>query len=242
MKMEPSILKINQKYYKMELEKITERFDSVAKKYDEERRFFIPCFDDFYGMSTDLLSQMVPNPKSVLDLGAGTGLLTKYLLDKYPLANFTLVDIAAQMLEMARKRFEGLSNFQFQISNYSEQMPDGDFDLISSALSIHHISDVQKYKLYSMIYEKLPENGCFINLDQFNATSAQMNSHFVRYWHNFIDGHIPDHKERELYLKRRELDQEDTIEGTIQKLRSIGFKQVDCIYQYIKFGVVMAIK
>jgi tRNA (cmo5U34)-methyltransferase len=226
----------------MELEKIADRFDSVAKNYDEQRRFFIPCFDDFYGTSTGFLSQIIENPKSLLDLGAGTGLLTKYLFEKYPNASFTLVDIAEQMIEVARKRFDDQNNFKFLISNYSECLPEGEFDLIASALSIHHITDQQKLNLYSMIYQKLPQDGCFINLDQFNATSELMNRHYVKWWHNFIDGHIKDEKERELYLKRRELDKEDTIEATIQKLRTIGFRHVDCIYSFMKFGVIVAIK
>jgi tRNA (cmo5U34)-methyltransferase len=226
----------------MELEKIADRFDSVAKNYDEQRRFFIPCFDDFYGTSTNFLSQIVENPKSVLDLGAGTGLLTKYLYEKYPNANYMLVDIADQMLEIARKRFSGLTNFKFLISNYSEHLPEGNFDLISSALSIHHLTDKQKLELYTMIYEKLPENGCFLNLDQFNDTSELMNRHYVKWWHNFIDGHIKDEAERKLYLKRRELDKEDTVEASIQKLLNIGFKHVECIYSFMKFGVVIALK
>lgn len=32
---------------------IQEQFNAVAKEYDENRRKFIPCFDDFYITSTD---------------------------------------------------------------------------------------------------------------------------------------------------------------------------------------------
>ena len=179
-------------------------------------------------------------PLSVLDLGAGTGLLTKYLFEKYPDANFTVVDISDEMLEIARKRFSGLANFSFRVENYSEKLPEGNFDLIASALSIHHLADTQKMNLYSMIYDKLPGKGCFINLDQFNAASDIINKHYV--WHNFINQHITDPEEQKKYLKRRELDMEDTVEGTIEKLKSAGFKQVDCIYRFMKFGVVIAIK
>jgi tRNA (cmo5U34)-methyltransferase len=226
----------------MEFNKIAESFGSIAQKYDEQRRFFIPCFDDFYGTSIDFLSQVVEKPTSVLDLGAGTGLLTKYLLEKYPDAHYTLVDIAEEMIEMAGKRFVNMPKLHFMVSNYAEQLPEGVFDLIASALSIHHLDDAQKKNLYSMIYDKLPVNGCFINLDQFNATSEIMNRHYVKWWHNFINQHITDTNEQQQYLKRRELDKEDTVESTIQKLRTIGFKQVDCIYSFMKFGVILAIK
>ena len=61
----------------MEFNKIAESFGSIAQNYDEQRRFFIRCFDDFYETCIDFLSQVVEKPTSVLDLGAGTGLLAK---------------------------------------------------------------------------------------------------------------------------------------------------------------------
>lgn len=91
----------------MEIEKILERFNQVAEKYDEQRKLFIPCFDDYYGTSITFLSKIRNDFRDILDLGAGTGLLTKYLYEKYPNANYTLVDISDQMLEIARQRFKG---------------------------------------------------------------------------------------------------------------------------------------
>jgi len=32
---------------------IQEQFNLVAKEYDENRRHFIPCFDDYYNGATD---------------------------------------------------------------------------------------------------------------------------------------------------------------------------------------------
>ena len=31
----------------MNIEQIEERFSQVAKEYDEQRKLFIPCFDDY---------------------------------------------------------------------------------------------------------------------------------------------------------------------------------------------------
>ncbi|KMQ50382.1 methyltransferase type 12 [Chitinispirillum alkaliphilum] len=79
---------------RVENKEISERFDEVAKKYDEQRRLFIPCFDDYYCTSIAFLSKINNDFKYILDLGAGTGLLTKCLYEKYPNANYTLVDIS----------------------------------------------------------------------------------------------------------------------------------------------------
>ena len=55
---------------------IEEQFNKIAGEYDENRRKFIPCFDDFYQKTTDFITSNIDAPNRVIDLGAGTGLLT----------------------------------------------------------------------------------------------------------------------------------------------------------------------
>ena len=57
--------------------KIDEQFNLVAREYDENRRLFIPCFDEFYQGTTDFIVKSIDSPRRVIDLGAGTGLLTE---------------------------------------------------------------------------------------------------------------------------------------------------------------------
>jgi tRNA (cmo5U34)-methyltransferase len=226
----------------MNTEKIKERFNTAAEKYDAQRKEFIPCFDDYYGMMIGFLAKSIPRPSSILDLGAGTGLLSKYLYDQFPEARYTLVDISEQMMEVARKRFHGLPNFAFSISDYSKKLPDGDFDLITSALSIHHLENTDKARLYRNIHDGLPENGCLINLDQFNAASPYMNKLYNAWWYEHIrNGSLPK-DEHAKWLERRKLDRENTIDETLRLLGDAGFDVVECIYSFMKFAVVVALK
>lgn len=226
----------------MEIKKISERFNDAAAKYDEQRRLFIPCFDDYYKTSTEFLSSIRNDFKSVLDLGAGTGLLTKYLYEQLPGARFTLVDISDRMLEIARKRFQRLDQFTFRVADYSSELPQGNFDLIVSALSIHHLENEAKLKLYGTIYDRLEKNGFLLNLDQFNASSDFMNDCYNRFWYERIKRSGITEKESGEWIKRRELDRENTIEESIELLIKAGFKEVECIYHYMKFGVLIAVK
>ena len=226
----------------MEIEKITERFNEIAEKYDSQRRLLIPCFDDFYGTSISFLAGYRRKFRSILDLGAGTGLLTSFLYKYYPGAQYTLVDVSDQMLDVARERFKGLNNFQYITGDYAKDLPAYDFDLIASALSIHHLDSEGKASLYSGIYQSLGHNGCFINLDQFNAASDTMNKCYNNWWGRFIDSGSFTPGEREAMLKRRELDRENTVDETKDLLKQAGFSTVECIYSFMKFGVVLAVK
>lgn len=226
----------------MEITKISERFNKVAEKYDSQRRFFIPCFDDYYGTSIKFLAHLRKSFTSILDLGAGTGLLTQFLYEQFPESSYILADISEQMLDVARERFDGLDNFEYQVVDYSKELPTGNFDLITSGLSIHHLEHEDKARLYQTIYDSLPVNGCFFNIDQFNASSPSINELYNSWWYDSIKSSGISEQDREMWLKRRELDRENSIEDTLTLLRHIGFSTVECIYSYMKFGVILAIK
>lgn len=38
---------------------IQDQFNLIAKEYDENRRKFIPCFDDYYVSATDIAEEMI---------------------------------------------------------------------------------------------------------------------------------------------------------------------------------------
>lgn len=86
---------------------IEEQFNLIAKEYDSGRRKFIPCFDDYYGNTTKFIAANIKAPDRILDLGTGTGLLSYFWYRHFPKAEYVLVDIADEMLNIAKKRFSG---------------------------------------------------------------------------------------------------------------------------------------
>lgn len=86
-------------------------------------------------MATALLSsiQNEPDhsPTSILEIGSGTGLLTKQLSDMYPDALIDAVDLAPGMIESA-KRYVGNKNVTFICCDYEEMELTKHYDLIVS--------------------------------------------------------------------------------------------------------------
>ena len=221
---------------------IQTQFNLIAEEYDVNRRKFIPCFDDYYDNTTRFIAANITQPKRVLDLGAGTGLLSYYWFSCFPKSDYVLVDIADEMLNVARKRFDGADNVSYQILDYSNTLPETDFDVIISALSIHHLEDANKAELFGRIYDKLPVGGVFVNYDQFCAGLAEMNAWFDRYWENQLYNSGLMENDIELWKERRKLDRECSVEQECKMLRQCGFNAVKCVYSYQKFSVIAAIK
>lgn len=221
---------------------IEKQFNLVANEYDKNRRKFLPCFDDFYIGATKFIASNISNPKRVLDLGAGTGLLSYFWIQHYPTTEFMLVDIADEMLDVARKRFSGKDNVSYQVVNYTNELPGGNFDVVASALSIHHLENEDKLSLFVRIYDLLPSGGVFVNYDQFCAGQPEMNCWFDSYWENQLaNSGLTDH-DIALWRERKKLDRECSVEQEIEMLNKCTFKIVKCIYSYQKFAVIVAVK
>lgn len=221
---------------------IEKQFNRIAEQYDRNRRRFIPCFDDFYKNTTKFIVSNIEKPERIVDLGAGTGLLTYFWYEQCPDSEYVLVDIADEMLNVARKRFDGIDNISYQVGNYIQKLPDALFDTAISALSIHHLEDKDKKEVFSRIYSILPHNGLFVNYDQFCAGQTEMNHWFDSYWESRLANSGLTDQDIDLWKERRKLDRECTVEQEVDMLKSCGFKIVKCVYSYQKFSVIVAIK
>ena len=214
---------------------LKEKFDENADKYDKSRKLIIPCFDDLYNITQDLANSKKKAPK-ILDLGAGTGLLTKYLFEKYREAEFTLVDLSEEMLKIAKNRFKGLKNFKYIIADYSTHDFSDSFDIVVSSLSIHHLEDIDKQKLYKKIYGALNNNGIFLNADQVIGPTSSIDRDYQRNWMEKINANLSE-TEKEFIIERMKLDKPALLEDNLKWLADCGFKDVDVYYKYYNFCI-----
>lgn len=220
---------------------VVKTFNSVAEKYDRQREKLIPFMDMYYGTAVELVNLKSENGK-ILDLGAGTGLLTRFVLEKYPKANFTLVDIAEDMLKVARKRFENYSNVKFKIEDYRKGINDEKYDFIISAMSIHHLDTNEKRELYRNIYNALEDEGIFINADQVLGEDEDSEEIVKGYQLNHIENCNLSREDKDATYERLKFDKMDTMSIQMQMLREAGFSSVDIYYKFYNYIVFRAKK
>lgn len=219
-----------------------EQFNKIAREYDQNRRKFIPCFDDFYGEAVDFLAAEIDKPKCIADIGAGTGLLTSFWYRHFPDSSYILTDIAEDMLGVARERFSGCKNVSFEVCDYTKALPSAETDVIISALSVHHLTDDDKMCLFEKIYQKLPKGGLFANHDQFCGENSISSALFDSYWEGQLYRSGLTENDISLWKERRKLDKECSAEKELEMLRKCGFESVSLIYSNLKFSVIAAVK
>lgn len=226
----------------MDTNKVKNQFNSDAKIYDKKRRKFISCYDDYYINSTKFITSIINEPKMVLDLGAGTGLLTSFWYREFPNARYVLDDISEEMLNMAKERFTKAVNVEYVKDDYNQKLPDGDFDTIISALSIHHLDNDEKERLFKRIFDRLPKGGVFVNYDMFNAETKDMTERYNRYWEKSVLSCQLPVVDVEHWKKGRSIDKECSVNEEILLLKNAGFSEVNCVYLNLKFGIILAVK
>ncbi len=220
---------------------IKEHFDNVSENYDKQRKLLLPCFDDYYGLPLSLMDFPGDCPK-ILDIGTGTGIFASFVLDKYPNAEFTLIDLSDKMLDIAKERFSGKTNFTYICADYTKFEFEESFDIIISALSIHHLTALQKEELYQKCYSMLSENGIFINADQVLSPYPQAEKLFSDLWRKQVENSGLSREEVDMTFDRVSFDNPSTLSDQLLWLKNAGFKYTDCLYKYYHFCVLFAQK
>jgi tRNA (cmo5U34)-methyltransferase len=101
---------------------------------------------------------------SVLDLGTGTGETLVAVLDRHPGCAAVGIDASAGMLEAARTRLAGRP-VDLAVADLADPLPSGPFDLVVSALAVHHLDGPGKADLFGRVAAVLRPGGRFVLAD-----------------------------------------------------------------------------
>ena len=114
-------------------------FDDRAQAWDEDPRRIQLAADVFAA-----LERAIPlrADMAALDYGAGTGLLSLALAPR--VRRVLAVDSSPGMLDaLARKTCPGVGNVELLLADFAtDPPPPGPFDLVASAMTLHHVADV----------------------------------------------------------------------------------------------------
>jgi tRNA (cmo5U34)-methyltransferase len=221
----------------------TRAFNRAAAGYDELRRRLVPCFDAFYGTALDLIDERWPQGRqvTVLDLGAGTGLLSYLVRERHPGARIRLLDASEGMLDQARLRFDGRADMEYFSADLATDALEGPWDIVISALAIHHLEHPAKRALFHRIRAALAPGGLFVNAEQVLGPSPATETRYARVWLDAVRKAGVSEAEIERTQERMSFDRCAPVEDQMLWMREAGFVDVDCSFKQWRFAVISGI-
>jgi tRNA (cmo5U34)-methyltransferase len=100
-------------------------------------------------------------PERILDLGAGTGETARRALALHGRAHLVGIDMSRSMLDVARDTLPR-DRVDLRVGRLEDPLPSGPFELVVSALAIHHLPADGKRDLFARIATALSPGGLFV--------------------------------------------------------------------------------
>jgi tRNA (cmo5U34)-methyltransferase len=134
----------------------------------------------------------------VLELGIGTGETARRVRAENPEASWVGIDASEPMLARARERLPGAD---LRLARLEDELPLGPFDLVVSALAVHHLDDAGKRDLFSRVAGVLEPGGLFVLGDVVVPPAGQEGPIYIDW----------------------EMDKPDSVDDQLAWLRAAGF-------------------
>jgi tRNA threonylcarbamoyl adenosine modification protein (Sua5/YciO/YrdC/YwlC family) len=141
--------------------RLTGQFHFDPDSYEEMIHADIPVYDEFQDVAARAGGS---GARRILELGTGTGETARRLLDCHPEATLVGVDVSEAMLSAARARLPA-ERVSLRVGRLQDRLPEGEFDLVVSALCVHHLDPGEKRDLFARVRERLTPGGRFVLAD-----------------------------------------------------------------------------
>ena len=215
-----------------ETHSVKRHLDVAAENYDVQIRRFIPHYEDMIATGVELLGALVPSGGHVLDLGGGTGSLSRAVLDALPGVRVTVLDVDPDMLGEARRRLaDAEGRVSFHEGSFLDPLPVA--DAVVASLALHHVHDLQaKTALYRTIHDALPSGGVLVNLDAAVTEGERLNAlMFDRMAARMGDHGITDAEARGHFAAWANEDTYFPLDAELRAMRQAGFDEVECVWR-----------
>ncbi|MEG5001639.1 class I SAM-dependent methyltransferase [Microcoleus sp. B4-D4] len=220
----------------MNLNYVREEFEQRAFDYDS----LIPRLIPHYREQHDLILQLIPFETNaniqILDLGAGTGILSALIMQAFPQAKVLAFDMAENMLKICQTNLSAFGKrLTLQQGNFAEADFGSGYDLVVSGLAIHHLDSAGKQQLFHQLFQSMNPEGILLIRDIVTGATPKLTEQYEKLWRQYMKASGEDDAAWfQNYLKE---DIPSSVEEQTKWLAEAGFADAACHWRYLNFAI-----
>lgn len=222
--------------------------DTYVEEWVNRQQAADPARTERFQLMCDLFPFPADAAVTILDVGAGYGPVSKFILDRFPNATCIAQDGSTPMLQRAQQRMAGYgARFTISQADLFDQdwLPTqyGPFDAAVSASCLHNLRDFQRISaIYRDIRAHLKPGGVFLNFDLVNAPTLTLRQHYdrVSVAQRQRDG-APSTGVDAMIQRARQTPTHAPVQAFpanldqhLVALRAAGFTEVDCFWKDLR--------
>lgn len=218
-------------------------FDREARGYDRSARASMPGYSELHRTLVRGIPFLPTRQFRVLELGVGTGALTAAVLDQFPHAQLTGVDVSPKMIAAARRRLRKYRDRVELRAGRLEDSWDAQFEVVLSALAIHHLLDREKWSLFRRVARSLTPGGYFGDGDDHLPEDPLFDSRFAQIAaSDFGRGSARGgfRSPQLVWHEHERFDHPCTVDAEVAALERAGFSHVGVPWRFYGQAVVWA--
>src|SRR5262249_12773816 len=175
------------------MDAIKQHFEHEAVDFDRIIVELIPYYSDMVRALVSAIPFDCNAQIRVADLGCGTGTVAKQVLERFPHAEVTCIDLADNMIAMAKVKLGSGTRLRYITGDFSTFDSSSKYDAIVSSLALHHlVTDEDKQRFYRRICQSLNSGGVFYNADVVLASTDFLQAVYMRQWRQFMLRSVPE--------------------------------------------------
>lgn len=242
-------------------------FSSLLTSWDQQQGAYIAEREARFNAQLEVLALSVGEDFHVLDLACGPGSLSLRILQRFPQAKVTAMDLDPLLLAIARG---ALAEYGDRIRILQADLADPECfsslegampDAVVSSTALHWLMPEQLTVLYRNIAERLPKGGVFLNADHQrydhrqprvktlaelhdNQTQQQAWRNGVEDWEQWFDKvqQLPElaqyRQQREKLFAGRPVPPATALDFQLASLTQAGFTEVGPVWQLLDDYVI----
>jgi cyclopropane fatty-acyl-phospholipid synthase-like methyltransferase len=222
--------------------------DTYVEEWVNRQQVADPARAERFQLMCDLFPFSTDATVTILDLGAGYGPVSKFILDQFPHATCIAQDGSTPMLQRAQQRmarygarFTTCQSDLFDTNWLPQQF--GPFDAAVSASCLHNLRDFPRISaIYRDIRAHLKPGGVFLNFDLLNAPTVALQQHYGRVAaaqrqregapRAGVDAMVQRARQTPVHGAAHSFPA--NLDEHLAALRAAGFTEVDCFWKDLR--------